>query len=147
MIWGVYAMRVDIIEMKNLMNKPLVGMNMSSMDMSDPMSMSMRDMGMMLEGQTGDALDRSFLEGMIPHHQGAVDMAKYLVNAKHPELKKMGQEIIIAQEKEIAQMKQWMMDWGYTMNANSSSSMSPQEEMMRDHCKTMPSMAGCEKYR
>lgn len=48
---------------------------------------------------------------MIPHHQGAVDMAKYLVNAKHPELQKMGQDIIIAQEKEINQMKQWMADW------------------------------------
>jgi uncharacterized protein (DUF305 family) len=38
-------------------------------------------------------------------------MAKYLVNAKHPELQKMGQEIISAQEKEITQMKQWMIDW------------------------------------
>ena len=40
-------------------------MNMSS----DPMAMSMADMGKMLEGKTGDALDQAFLEGMIPHHQ------------------------------------------------------------------------------
>lgn len=51
---------------------------------------------------------------MIPHHQGAVDMAKYLTGAKHPELQKMGQDIITAQNKEINQMKQWMKDWGYT---------------------------------
>jgi uncharacterized protein (DUF305 family) len=65
-------MRADIIEMKYLMNSNNTSSMMhmsSSMDMSDPMSMSMRDMGMMLEGQTGDALDRAFLEGMIPHHQ------------------------------------------------------------------------------
>lgn len=113
--------------------------DMSSMDMMD---MSMRDMWMMLEWKTWDALDRAFLEGMIPHHQWAVDMAKYLVNAKHPELQKMWQEIIVAQQKEINQMKQWMIDWWYT-----SEKMDPRDEMMRDHCKTMPNMAGCEKYR
>jgi uncharacterized protein (DUF305 family) len=68
-------MRSDMLEMKHLMNQNATSQNMSNMnmssmmDMSDPMSMSMRDMGMMLEGQTGDALDRAFLEGMIPHHQ------------------------------------------------------------------------------
>ena len=113
------------------------------MDMADPMSMSMRDMGTMLAWKTGDDLDKAFLEGMIPHHQWAVDMAKYLVNAKHPELQKMGQEIISAQEKEIAQMKQWMIDWWYTQNTT----LTPQEEMMREHCKAMPEMAGCDKYK
>jgi uncharacterized protein (DUF305 family) len=38
-------------------------------------------------------------------------MAKYLENAKHPELQTLGREIISAQSKEIAQMKQWMIDW------------------------------------
>jgi uncharacterized protein (DUF305 family) len=55
----------------------------------------------------------------------------------------MGQEIISAQEKEITQMKQWMIDWWYTQNTT----LTPQEEMMREHCKTMPEMAGCDKYR
>ena len=89
-------------------------MNHGDMDMSDPMSMSMADMGKMLEGKSGDELDKAFLEGMIPHHQGAIDMAKYLVNSKHPELKKMWEDIITAQQKEIAQMKQWLTEWGYT---------------------------------
>ena len=35
----------------------------------DMMDMSMADMGKMLERKTGDALDKAFLEGMIPHHQ------------------------------------------------------------------------------
>lgn len=147
MIWWVYAMRVDMERMEKMMQTSHVSSmqspmshNMSSMD--DMMDMSMRDMWMMLEWKTGDDLDRAFLEGMIPHHQWAVEMAKYLVNAKHPELQKMWQEIISAQQKEINQMKQWMIDWGYT-----SQSSDPKDEMMRDHCKSMPNMPGCEKYR
>ena len=80
----------------------------------DPMDMSMRDMGMMLEGKTGDALNKAFLEGMIPHHEGAVAMAKYLAASNKPELIKLGGDIIVAQTKEIEQMKQWMNEWGYT---------------------------------
>lgn len=88
----------------------------SMMDMSemDPMSMSMADMGAMLEGKTGDELDKAFLEGMIPHHQGAIDMAEYLVDAKHPELQALGTEIIAAQQAEIDQMNAWLIEWGYT---------------------------------
>lgn len=88
----------------------------SMMDMSDmdPMSMSMADMGAMLEWKTGDELDRAFLEGMIPHHQGAIDMAEYLVDAKHPELQALGTEIIAAQQAEIDQMNAWLLEWGYT---------------------------------
>lgn len=78
------------------------------------MDMSMTDMSKMLEGKTGDDLDKAFLEAMIPHHQGAVDMAKYLAGSKHPELVKLGANIITSQTKEIEQMKKWMQDWGYT---------------------------------
>lgn len=69
---------------------------------------------------------------MIPHHQGAIDMAKYLVNAKNPELKKMGQDIITAQQKEIDQMKQWLKDWGYESKESSlkSSKDQPIDSMM-----------------
>ncbi len=85
-----------------------------TMDMSDPMSMSMADMSQMMVGKTGDTLDRAFLEGMIPHHQGAVDMAKMMAGSKHPELVKFAGDIIAGQSKEIEQMQKWMKDWGYT---------------------------------
>jgi uncharacterized protein (DUF305 family) len=91
-----------------------------AMNMSDPMSMSMADMGAILAGKTGDALDKAFLEGMIPHHQGAVDMAKMLAGSKHPELVKFGADIIAGQGQEIDQMKQWMKDWGYTSSGTMS---------------------------
>jgi len=89
--------------------------DMMQMDHSnmDPMQMSMADMWAMLEGTSWDELDRAFLEGMIPHHQWAIDMAEYLVNAKHPELKAMWEEIITAQQAEIDQMNAWLVEWGY----------------------------------
>lgn len=40
-------------------------------------------------------------------------MAKYLAASDKPELVKLGTDIIAAQQKEINQMKQWMIDWGY----------------------------------
>lgn len=89
-----------------------MGMNHNSMNM-DPMEMSMADMWTMLKWKTWDELDKAFLEGMIPHHQWAIDMAKYLVDAKNPELKQMGIEIIEAQQAEINQMNEWLVEWGY----------------------------------
>jgi uncharacterized protein (DUF305 family) len=88
----------------------------------DPMSMSMADMGKMLAGKTGDELNRAFLEGMIPHHQAAVDMARSLAGSNKPELVRLGADIIAAQTKEIEQMKKWMKDWGYETSTGSSMS-------------------------
>lgn len=63
---------------------------------------------------TGEMYDRNFIANMIAHHEGAVDMAKLaMTNAKHQELKDMAQEIVTAQEKEIADMLKWQKDWGY----------------------------------
>ncbi len=84
------------------------------MDEDDAMSMSMNDMDAMLQGKTGDDFDKAFLEGMIPHHQGAINMAKLArQNAKHSEIKQMADAIISAQQLEIDQMNGWMQAWGY----------------------------------
>jgi len=52
--------------------------------------------------------DVDFARSMIPHHQGAIDMAKVVqAYGKDPEIKKLANDIIKAQESEIA----WMQDW------------------------------------
>ena len=57
---------------------------------------------------TGNA-DRDFVQGMMPHHQGAVDMAKVvLAFGKDPEVRKLAESIIKAQEEEIAWMNSWL---------------------------------------
>lgn len=81
---------------------------------------SMSGMMAALEGKTGDEFDEAFLNQMIVHHQGAVEMAKLAgKNAGHQEVKDLSKDIIVAQEKEIGQMQMWQADWGFmTMNHN-----------------------------
>lgn len=84
---------------------PMMHNSMSMEDMMSAMSAS-------LAGKTGDAFDKAFLEEMIPHHQGAVIMAQMvLASSKRPELIKLANEIIAAQQKEIDMMREWQSSW------------------------------------
>ena len=54
---------------------------------------------------TGD-VDRDFVAMMIPHHQGAIEMAQSFLRHGHNEqLRRMAQEIIVTQQQEIATMR------------------------------------------
>lgn len=87
-------------------------MHDTSMMGGNGMGQMMMDMTSRMQGKTGDALDQIFLEDMIVHHQGAVDMAKILqAGTQRPELQKMAQDIITVQTKEIEMMKTWLRDW------------------------------------
>jgi uncharacterized protein (DUF305 family) len=68
---------------------------------------------MVMDLGTADAnYDLRFIDAMILHHQGALEMAKNaLQKSKHPEIKKLANDIIKAQNQEIAQMKRWRTVW------------------------------------
>lgn len=94
--------------------------------MEDHSSMGMMDTnaGMMneLNGKTGEAFDKAFLEQMIMHHQAAINMAATgKTNALHQEVKDLTVAIVTAQTKEIKQMKQWQSDWGYNSSSADNS--------------------------
>ena len=95
------------------MTTPMPGMTMpikpgatpaeeSMMSAMDKMSRDMAAVRM-----TGDA-DRDFVGVMLPHHQGAIDMAKFeLAHGKDPAMLKLARAIVAAQDREIKEMKAW----------------------------------------
>ncbi|MFQ3684268.1 DUF305 domain-containing protein [Roseiflexus sp.] len=70
------------------------------------------DMGPMTVPDGPKPFDRRFIEAMIPHHEGAVAMARdALQRAEHQEIKNLAQAIITTQQAEIAQMQSWLKEW------------------------------------
>ena len=79
------------------------------------LGISMDEMGMdmsMSELEDAEPFDRAFIDAMVPHHQGAIRMARAeLAKGTNPELKALAKEIVAAQEREIDQMNAWREEW------------------------------------
>lgn len=81
-------------------NLQMPGMSSMSMDMTHMQTVS------------GKQLERMFIDMMIPHHQGAIEMARdAMAKAEHQEIKDLAQKMITGQQKEIDQLQQWKSQW------------------------------------
>lgn len=80
---------------------------------TNTMDHTMHAMTQRMSGKTGSLLEQTFLEDMIVHHQGAVDMALELQKGgtERPELQQMAKDIIDVQTKEIDMMQEWRDTW------------------------------------
>ncbi len=84
-------------------------MDDSSMDHG---SMASGAMARRLVTEDGRYSDRAFIDAMVPHHQGAVEMAEVaLENAEHREIRDLAEDIVSTQEREISQMQTWRDEW------------------------------------
>ena len=69
--------------------------------------------GPMMQALQDSDADAAFVKGMIPHHQGAIDMAKVVLqHGKDEQAKKWANDVIREQQREIAEMQEWLKKRG-----------------------------------
>ncbi|EJC74071.1 CopM family metallochaperone [Rhizobium hidalgonense] len=91
------------------MSKPMGSHDAASHAFSEANAKMHKDMAIEYSGNP----DVDFVRGMIPHHQGAIDMAKIeLQYGKDAEIRKLAEGVIKAQEAEIAEMNAWLKAHG-----------------------------------
>lgn len=85
---------------------------------------------LVLQAEQVAALERKFINDMIPHHEEAVTAAQYAIDfgAQNPEVRKLATDIVTAQKAEIALMKEWYVEWYGEVYKNTGT----YEPMMRD---------------
>jgi len=130
-------------------NAPIASSTPSSISTSTPKPTSMGNMdkkgdmnNMAMDLGPADAnFDLRFIDGMIPHHQGAITMAKEAQQkSQRPEIKKLADEIVMAQAKEIAELQIWRKQWypnASSMPMAHNAKMGHMMEMNADQMKGM----------
>lgn len=103
------AQATEIELMESWLDDAGVGMSMGEYDMGMGMGgMLSEDEMTALENATGAEFDRLYLEGMIEHHEGAIQMAQLILDSENSDVKALGEAIVESQTAEIEQMKQML---------------------------------------
>jgi uncharacterized protein (DUF305 family) len=94
----------------------MAGMDHGGMAMDETATAMPMDHGGMAMDATSTAtdapFDAQFIDGMIVHHTGAIDMAKQaLTESERPEIKQLAENIISSQQQEVEQMTNWRKEW------------------------------------
>ena len=130
-------------------NAPIASSTPSSISTSTPKPTSMGNMdkkgnmnNMAMDLGSADAnFDLRFIDGMKPHHQGAIVMAREAQQkSQRPEIKKLADEIIMAQTKEITELQTWRKQWypnASSMPMAHNAKMGHMMEMNADQMKGM----------
>lgn len=108
---AIIASQSTEIDQMNRMRQrlPHGDQHQATMGMDDSMMGMDMDMGAL---ENAKPFDREFIDEMIPHHQGAIRMARMeLSDGNDQEVKDLADAIIAAQSAEIEQMNQWRSDW------------------------------------
>lgn len=102
-------------------------------DDAKTLGLSDAQMGMSMDMDHLDgskSFDLTFIDQMTVHHQGAINMAKaQLAHGSNPQLKKLSEAIVSAQQQEIDEMSQWRADWYPDAGAPSNSPASDDDHM------------------
>jgi uncharacterized protein (DUF305 family) len=120
------AIEMSDLALKNSTNPEVLALAQQIKDAQSPEieqmkswgASSMAHMGHMMDGMlsdeemsdlaaaTGSRFDKLFLEGMIKHHEGAIEMAQMVTDSKNPEVAALAKVIIEAQQREILTMNE-----------------------------------------
>jgi uncharacterized protein (DUF305 family) len=101
------AQSPEIIQMKSWLDKVGAGYMMGHhMGMNGMLSDS--DLAV-LKSANGKKFDKLFLNGMIAHHEGAIEMASSISNSKNTEIKKLYLNVVSSQSAEITVMKAMLL--------------------------------------
>lgn len=105
--------QVEIDNMRSWRDKWFAGQPKASNHDLAGMADSMKDMDMKkLGAAAGSEFDLEFIKQMIPHHEGAVVMAREaLARTRKPEIKKLAEDVIREQQAEIEMMRNWQKQW------------------------------------
>jgi uncharacterized protein (DUF305 family) len=105
----IASQKAEIAEFESALDGDLSGVESESMGMSMEMMGMNMDNGML---RSARQFDLAFIDMMIPHHEGAVVMSDVeLERGENPEMQELAREITAAQEREIAQMREWRTAW------------------------------------